>query len=42
VRGPAGTGGLASIVGGLGGAKNSPATVYPVAVSDEGIVTVEC
>lgn len=36
-----GSQGLANMIGGIGGAKNSPATVYPVSVDENGALTLE-
>lgn len=41
VFGLPGTQGLAGFVGGLGGEKNSPATVYPVSEGEDGMLTLE-
>lgn len=36
-----GTEGIGNFVGGFGGQKNSPATVYPVTVTEEGNLKIE-
>lgn len=41
VFGIKGTEGIAGFVGGFGGAKDSPATVFPVLTSEEGLVSIE-
>jgi len=40
VFGIKGTEGIAGFVGGFGGAKDSPATVFPVSTSEEGLVSI--
>ena len=36
-----GTEGIGNFVGGFGGEKNSPATVYPVSITEEGNLKIE-